>query len=389
VRGHVVLVDQGLSNVRSIGVLSILPTLLAGEQLGLAVIAYTFCQMFAQVVFSLLAEPVLLSPPQWVESGGARWTRRRAWVLGASSAALTLAVSLLFQLGATTSAFLFAVCLISSVSDVFRCLSIRAGRPLSALARNSVLTLTVWAASIATHVLAHAHWWMIAFWALTLFWHTKATDTEGDPSSTRAFPGYRGAAVSGVIETFVSFGSTQATLSLVGALRLAQSALGPSQMLASASRIALTAHWSRTGGTGRRAMLKVVGAIGGASAIYIIVLLCLPARPLTALLHSDWVDVRPLVVPLGMQVLLLSASAPAVAHLRVRGQFRRMISIRVIAVLISFLALGIAIWLGYGIAGSLWALSVGPAITLPLWLSRGRVVSGADPGPPGSTHRLQ
>lgn len=179
----------------------------------------------------------------------------------------------------------------------------------------------------------------------------------------------------GLGEVTLGYGVTYATLGLVqGAIgiallapfRLAQACVGPVQILSSGIRLGLTARLSVQSASDRY-LIAVATLTFGLAAGYIGVLLVIPEQLMTVLLSTSWGEITPLIVPLGVQAVLLTIGSTTTAQLRVQGKYTTALSLRAASALLSVGAL--AILLGrVDFHDALWGLCLGPAATLPVWL---------------------
>lgn len=316
-----------------------------GVPLGGAVLTGSTVAAFAALLSLLLSQGSILAMVLLVAafmpmlvmqdvSRGLMFRERRGWQaffadglwLGLQGAAFLF----MYLYGwATSLSLVLAWCIAGLVSAVFGCLTLRA-RPLPRK-------------------------------ALSYLWNERAV-------SGRFASEYMLGQASNQLVVYVA--TAFAGLQAAGALRGAQSILGPLNVLVNAARIGalplLVAAGSRTPRAVRANVLRVTAGLGAAVGLVGALILAIASYIGPKLLGETWESASPLVLPIYIQTVFLAAVSGALLGLRAHRAARASLRARVRTSL-AYVAFGTVGAVVAGAPGVAWGLAIATALSVLDW----------------------
>lgn len=369
--------EQLLVAARNILLLVLLGRIASPEQSAALIVAFTTAQMVASLGFAGIGEPTLLAPRRWVAERAYKSILVAAISTAAAAALLSAAVALFAGLDGQLVMPLAVLAAVMTWNDIERSLHFVIGKPIVPFSRNiGVIVLVV--LMVASDLPPYA-----ALGIIAIVWSVSSLATvcrrpvgEGSSEPEEWSPGR--SSVSGLVNVGVSYAVIQGTLFMTMwafgplwavPLRLAQSLMGPVQMLATGLRNALTVRGQAPDGT--RHVRPLVWLISPAVAFIVVLGAHLVPEQLGVLVVGpDWNEVVGLLPALALQASIVSIGTVGSARLRRLGLYWYAAALRAISGFLSLVGIAaIAVFVGgQSPAVVLLGLSLGPVITAPFWM---------------------
>lgn len=379
-----ITVDQVISGASNVLIAILAARLLSAAEFGWFGIVFLTYTVLVWVTRGMVSDTLLIRPAASRERPGQ--AIGTAFVLALLLAAALAAVGLGIRFwdetlgGALLALAPFLPLLV--IQDVGRYLGFATERPMRAVVLDSVwLVAMVGAVAALFATGTHSLTWLVVAWAgsgavagLCLrAWH-GLLDVRFDLGwlretwglSWRLAVSYAGMQISalgmsgeiGAIAGARALGGVQGTLLLVRPFTTFQ--------------VAATTHWlgEVARSTGRRRIWR--HAVAGSSIAALIaaanmaVMLVLPNGIGTALLGDSWQPAKPLLLPVGVQIVVLGLlTGPQAGLLGLRAMNKAM-AIGITTTVISLIAAGVGAALG-GAKGALWLVAAGQAVVMLVW----------------------
>lgn len=400
--------DQALSSLSNAALSILIARVADAEGYGNFAIAFTIYTFLIGISQAVANKPYLMrsaAQPKDVAQAEARGSTGAALLFGLLCAVAVVPVALFLADGTREAVVVMAVLLPGLfVQEAWRAVFVARQRPQAATLNDGVWALLQFASlAVAIALGATEPVSLIAVWALSGWCAALLAVRQGrvHPSPAGGI-GYvrRHADISRflVAEWVTVVGAGQIALLLVGALgsatdvgalRGAQTILGPLNILSMAAMTFAIPEFVRRPWLTRRGLRLCAIALSAGTALVSLAwggtLLLLSASGGTALLGATWPAARETLLPMTLWISGLSLSAGPLAVLRARGDAR---SSFVVNAVLGPLVLAGAIggFLSGGAPGTAWGMAMAAAVTTPLWWIRMERGTRWPVGRPATTH---
>lgn len=374
--GSLVVGEQFSASIRNIALLIILSRNSDPELTAALMVTFTSTQMVTSLGFATVGEPAMLAPKNWVAGRGFRRVTSGGMASAVFSFVATCSVGLFMGLSVPMAGAMAILAAVMSWADVERVLHLLSGRPFIPLVRNGIVVIMTILSGILNLQSSLAVAVLAITWLVSCLISRPAKPKIDNNFETNRWSN-RGPAATGIIDIGVSYLVIQGTLfltiglfgaSMAAPLRLAQSMLGPVQMMASGLRNVVTMRsqshhaWSSK---------RIIWFIAPACAFVTMgMVLVIPGDLAQSFVGPQWVDILEIFPALVVQASLVSVGAIGAARLRLMGHYSYVSALRIASGVLSLAgAWSLArIWDGLDPGIILLGLSVGPTIAAPFWI---------------------